>query len=125
MRHPPLAQYQPVATCLHDQPPSEFEAIFYATKRTDQPWSKSSSPSLHQNQCGSGKPATRAYIFGIIRHRRDLETRQAMLRDLSRMWIRVTGQSEAELIDLIVSLTETDPANAIEAGLILPEPGRE
>jgi len=41
------------------------------------------------------------------------------------MWIRVTGQSEAELIDLIVSLTETDPANAIEAGLILPEPGRE
>jgi hypothetical protein len=38
------------------------------------------------------------------------------------MWIRVTGQSEAELM---VSLTETDPANAMEAGLILPEPGQE
>ena len=38
------------------------------------------------------------------------------------MWIRVTGQSEAELM---VSLTETDPANAMEAGLIIPGLGRE
>jgi hypothetical protein len=36
--------------------------------------------------------------------------------------LRVTGQSEAELI---VSLTETDPANAMEAGLTFPEPGCE
>ena len=70
----------------------------------------------------AGKPATRSYIFGIIRHGRDLETRQGMLRDLSRMWIRVTGQSE---VDLMVGLTETDPATVMEAGLILPEPGQE
>jgi hypothetical protein len=69
-----------------------------------------------------GKPASHSYVFGIIRHGRDLEKRQAMLRDLSRMWIRVTGQSEA---DLIVSLNEIDPANPMEAGLILPEPRLE
>lgn len=34
--------------CLDDQPPAEFEAAFYATKRTDHPWPKSNSPSLHQ-----------------------------------------------------------------------------
>lgn len=68
------------------------------------------------------KPATHSYIFGLIRHGRDLRTRQGMLRDLSKMWTRVTGQSEAELF---VALSEADPANAMEAGLILPEPGHE
>lgn len=68
------------------------------------------------------KPSTHSYVFGLIRHGRDLETRQAMLRDFSRMWTRVTGQSEAELL---VALSEVDPANAMEAGLILPEPGQE
>lgn len=68
------------------------------------------------------KPSTHSYLLGTIRHGRDLETRQSMLRDLSRMWTRVTGQSEAELL---VVLTEADPANAMEAGLILPEPGHE
>jgi hypothetical protein len=43
-----------------------------------------------------------------------------MLRDFSRMWTRITGQSEAELL---LVLTECDPAKAMEAGLILPEPG--
>lgn len=68
------------------------------------------------------KPAGHSYLFGAIRHGRDLETRQGMLRDLSQMWTRVTGQSEAELL---VVLNESDPANAMEAGLILPEPGHE
>jgi phenylpyruvate tautomerase PptA (4-oxalocrotonate tautomerase family) len=79
---------------------------------------------LPEGDCfvAGGKPATHLYIFGNIRHGRDLETRQGMLRDLSQMWIRVTGQSEAELV---VSLTEIDPTNAMEAGLILPEPGSE
>ena len=70
----------------------------------------------------AGKPATHSYLFGAIRHGRDLEIRQAMLRDFSRMWTRITGQSEAEFL---VALTEADPANAMEAGLILPEPGHE
>ena len=70
----------------------------------------------------AGKPSTRSYLFGAIRHGRDLETRQAMLREFSRMWTRITGQSEAEFL---VAPTESDPANVMEAGLILPEPGHE
>ncbi|WP_145013841.1 tautomerase family protein [Mycobacterium marseillense] len=66
--------------------------------------------------------ASRSYLFGAIRHGRDVETRQTMLRAFSRMWSRATGQSEAEFL---VALTEVDPANAMEAGLVLPEPGRE
>lgn len=68
------------------------------------------------------KPSEHSYLFGIVRRGRDLETRQAMLREFSRMWTRVTGQSEAKLL---VALTEFDPANAMEAGLILPQPGQE
>ena len=68
------------------------------------------------------KPSTHSYLRGAIRHGRDLETRQSMLRDFTRMWTRVTGQSEAEFL---VSLTEVDPANVMETGLILPEPGHE
>lgn len=68
------------------------------------------------------KRATNSYLFGAIRHGRDVETRQAMLREFSRMWNRVTGQSEAEFL---VALTEIDPANAMEAGLALPAPGHE
>jgi phenylpyruvate tautomerase PptA (4-oxalocrotonate tautomerase family) len=68
------------------------------------------------------KPASHSYIFGTIRHGRDLQTRQAMLRELSEMWTRLTGQSEVEVL---VSLSEAKPENAMEAGLILPEPGDE
>jgi phenylpyruvate tautomerase PptA (4-oxalocrotonate tautomerase family) len=70
----------------------------------------------------AGQPSTHSYIFGSIRHGRDLETRQGMLRDLSQMWRRLTGQSEAEVL---VALSEVNPQNVMEAGLILPEPGTE
>lgn len=70
----------------------------------------------------AGKPSTRSYLFGLIRHGRALETRQTMLRQFTRMWVGITGQSEAELL---LALGEVDPANAMEAGLILPEPGQE
>ena len=68
------------------------------------------------------KPAAHSYLFGTIRRGRDLETRQAMLRAFSRMWTQITRQSEAEFL---VVLSEADPANAMEAGLVLPDPGRE
>ena len=69
------------------------------------------------------KPSNQSYLFGSIRHGRDLETRQAILGEFSRMWTRVTGQSEAEFV---VGLTEVDAAaNVMEGGLILPEPGHE
>ena len=70
----------------------------------------------------AGQPATHSYIFGAIRHGRELEIRQGMLRDLSQMWTRLTGQSEAEVL---ISLNEANPQNVMEAGLILPEPGKE
>jgi phenylpyruvate tautomerase PptA (4-oxalocrotonate tautomerase family) len=70
----------------------------------------------------AGRPSTHSYIFGAIRHGRDLETRQAILRDLSQMWTRLTGQSEAEIL---VALNEANPQNVMEAGLILPQPGQE
>jgi phenylpyruvate tautomerase PptA (4-oxalocrotonate tautomerase family) len=70
----------------------------------------------------AGQPSTHSYIFGAIRHGRDLQIRQGMLRDLSEMWTRLTGQSEAEVL---VALDEANPQNVMEAGLILPEPGKE
>jgi len=70
----------------------------------------------------AGQPSTHSYIFGAVRHGRDLEVRQGMLRDLSQMWTRLTGQSEAEVL---IALDEVNPANVMEAGLILPEPGKE
>jgi phenylpyruvate tautomerase PptA (4-oxalocrotonate tautomerase family) len=70
----------------------------------------------------AGKPATKSYIFGLNRHGRDLETRRTLLRQISQMWTRVTGQPEA---DLWVSVTEIDHTNVREAGLFFPEPGRD
>jgi hypothetical protein len=43
-------------------------------------------------------------------------------RDLSQMWTRLAGQSEAELI---VGLKETPAENATQAGVIFAEPGHE
>jgi phenylpyruvate tautomerase PptA (4-oxalocrotonate tautomerase family) len=68
------------------------------------------------------KPAARSFILGTIRHGRSLETRQAMLRDYEQIWTRITGQSEA---DLLVALSEADPAMALEAGFFMPEHGHE
>ena len=70
----------------------------------------------------AGQPATHSYNFGVIRHGRELEIRQGMLRDLSQMWTHLTGQSQAEVL---ISLNEANPQNVMEAGLILPEPGQE
>jgi phenylpyruvate tautomerase PptA (4-oxalocrotonate tautomerase family) len=69
-----------------------------------------------------GRWSTHSILVGDIRAGRDVATRQAMLRDLSQMWTRLTGQPEAELL---IALREVKAENAIEAGLILPEPGHE
>jgi hypothetical protein len=70
----------------------------------------------------AGKPATQSLILALNRDGRDLETRRAMLRQLSQIWTRITGQSEAELW---ISLTETDHTNIMEAGSLIPAPGHE
>ena len=70
----------------------------------------------------AGRPSTRSFVMGEIRHGHDIQTRHALLQDLSRMWTRLTGQSEAELI---VALKETPAENATQAGLIFAEPAQE
>ena len=70
----------------------------------------------------AGRPSTRSLVFGEIRDGHDLQTRHALLRDLSQTWTRLTGQSEAELI---VALRETPAENATQAGLIFAGPGHD
>ena len=70
----------------------------------------------------AGRPSSHSVIGGDIRHGRDVETRQVLLRALSTMWTAITGQPEAELI---VGLREIPSENAMEAGLIFPAPGQE
>jgi phenylpyruvate tautomerase PptA (4-oxalocrotonate tautomerase family) len=70
----------------------------------------------------AGRPSTRSFVMGEKRQGHDVQTRHTLLRDLSQMWISLTGQSEAELI---VALRETPAENATQAGLIFAEPGHE
>jgi phenylpyruvate tautomerase PptA (4-oxalocrotonate tautomerase family) len=70
----------------------------------------------------AGRPSTRSFVMGEIRQGHDIQTRHALLRNLSQMWTRLTNQSEAELI---VGLSETPAENATQAGLIFAEPGHE
>jgi phenylpyruvate tautomerase PptA (4-oxalocrotonate tautomerase family) len=86
-------------------------------------WVKVLFHELSEGECFSaGKPATQSLILGINRYGRDLETRRAMLRTLSQIWTRNSGQPEAELW---ISVTEIDPTNVLEAGLFIPAPGHE
>lgn len=86
-------------------------------------WVKVLFHEIPKGECfAGGKPTTQSLILGINRHGRSLETRQGMLRQLSEMWTRITGQPEAELW---ISVTETDHTNAMEAGSLIPAPGYE
>jgi phenylpyruvate tautomerase PptA (4-oxalocrotonate tautomerase family) len=70
----------------------------------------------------AGKPSAHSVLNGAIRVGRDLETRQRILRELSQMWTRLTGQTEGELL---ISLWENPAENVMEAGLIFPGLGQE
>lgn len=87
-------------------------------------WVKVLFQEIPDGECfAAGEPATtQSLILALNRHGRDLETRRAMLRQLSQMWTRITGQPEAELW---ISLTETDHTNVMEAGSLIPAPGHE
>jgi phenylpyruvate tautomerase PptA (4-oxalocrotonate tautomerase family) len=86
-------------------------------------WVKVLFHEMPEGDCfAAGKPATQSLILAINRHGRDLETRRAMLRQLSDIWTRNSGQPEA---DLWISMTEVDPTSVMDAGLFIPEPGRE
>jgi phenylpyruvate tautomerase PptA (4-oxalocrotonate tautomerase family) len=70
----------------------------------------------------AGKPSAHSILNGAIRFGRDLGTRQRILADLSRMWTRLTGQPEEELL---ISLWENPAENVMEGGSIFPEIGQE
>jgi len=70
----------------------------------------------------AGKPQRRSFIVGQVRHGRSPAIRQTILRELADIWVRITGLTEAELL---VALSEVDPAMVVEAGRFMPEPGRE
>src|SRR5260370_5347548 len=65
----------------------------------------------------AGKPSTHSVVNGAIRVGHDVATRQTILRNLSQMWTRLTGQPEEELL---ISLWENQAENAMEAGSIFP-----
>ena len=86
-------------------------------------WVKVLFHELPEGECfAAGKPASQSLILAINRYGRDLETRRSMLRQLSQIWTRNSGQPEA---DLWISVTEIDPTNVLEAGLFIPAPGHE
>jgi phenylpyruvate tautomerase PptA (4-oxalocrotonate tautomerase family) len=86
-------------------------------------WVKVLFHELPEGECfAAGKPASQSLILAINRYGRDLDTRRAMLRELSQIWTRNSGQPEA---DLWISVTEIDPTNVLEAGLFIPAPGHE
>jgi phenylpyruvate tautomerase PptA (4-oxalocrotonate tautomerase family) len=70
----------------------------------------------------AGKPAAHSFLNAAIRAGHDVATRQAILRNLSQMWTRLTGQPEEELL---ISLWENKAENAMEAGSIFPAVGQE
>jgi phenylpyruvate tautomerase PptA (4-oxalocrotonate tautomerase family) len=70
----------------------------------------------------AGKPSGHSVLNAAIRVGRDLGTRQRILRELSQMWTRLTGQAEGELL---ISLWESPAENVMEAGLIFPGLGQE
>jgi phenylpyruvate tautomerase PptA (4-oxalocrotonate tautomerase family) len=53
---------------------------------------------LEGTSFNAGRPPTRSFVMGEIRHGHDVQTRHTLLRDSSQTWIRLTSQSEAELI---------------------------
>ena len=87
-------------------------------------WVKVLFHEMPEGDCFSaGKPApAQSLIHAINRHGRDLATRKTMLRELSQIWTRNSGQPEA---DLWISVTEIDPTNVLEAGMPIPEAGHE
>jgi phenylpyruvate tautomerase PptA (4-oxalocrotonate tautomerase family) len=71
---------------------------------------------------GGEVDTTATWINGLIRAGRPLEVRQQMMKNIVRCWTDLTGQPADQLL---VNLHETDASMAMEAGIILPQPGHE
>jgi phenylpyruvate tautomerase PptA (4-oxalocrotonate tautomerase family) len=79
---------------------------------------------FHETHEGSyfvgGRPSGRSIVVGTIRQGRDIQTRHAILSDLSHMWTRLTGQSAGEVL---IALTEIPGENFMESGIPLSQSG--
>jgi phenylpyruvate tautomerase PptA (4-oxalocrotonate tautomerase family) len=71
---------------------------------------------------GGAEDATFSFVSCGIRAGRTLDVRQRILQEISDSWSRLTGQPATQLM---ISLSQTDASDIMEAGLILPEPGQE
>ncbi len=69
-----------------------------------------------------GKPAPRMLMSASVRTGRTQETKAALLTGFSALVSRIAGVPEAELL---ISIGEVRPENAMEAGHILPQVGEE
>jgi len=70
----------------------------------------------------AGEVADFGMIRGVVRAGRSTETKEALLRDLWALLQEVTGLGGHELL---VSVQENPASNAMEGGVVLPEPGEE
>jgi phenylpyruvate tautomerase PptA (4-oxalocrotonate tautomerase family) len=61
-------------------------------------------------------------IQGAIRAGRTLEVKQALIKQISAAWSKITGQPEKQVL---AGLNEIDSDVTMEYGLILPHPGGE
>ncbi|HEY2194383.1 MAG TPA: tautomerase family protein [Actinomycetospora sp.] len=69
-----------------------------------------------------GERSTASKTIGLIRTGRPQETRSELVRQLTDMWARISGQDKA---DILVALQEVRPRDAMEWGELLPEDGVE
>lgn len=69
-----------------------------------------------------GARSSGSTIIGMIRSGRSQEVRSAIVRDLTKRWVEITGQPES---DVVVSLLEVRPKDTMEFGVLLPESGEE
>jgi phenylpyruvate tautomerase PptA (4-oxalocrotonate tautomerase family) len=123
----PVYQVTTAADLLSDEQRQQI-----ATEVTRIHTSHTGAPELFVNVVFSEVPAGRtftagersqmSFIVGQIREGREIEVRQAMLAELSAMWIEVTGHGDR---DLLLAIQENDSRAAMEAGLIFPAPGTE
>jgi phenylpyruvate tautomerase PptA (4-oxalocrotonate tautomerase family) len=102
----------------------EMTSLYTSVTGAPPSWVKVLFHDLPDGDCFSAgkRVPTQSLILAFNRHGRDLETRQAMLRELSQIWTRNSGQREA---DLWISVTEIDPTNILESGLPIPKAGHE
>ena len=77
-------------------------------------------PGVHYT---AGEPETHTtLITGTIRAGRSLAVRQNLMKAISQSRSSLTGQPEEQLL---INITEVDASTAMEAGVILPQPGEE